>query len=124
VRSGNRARQDHRFGYQHRVLTMAHRVTAGYVTVETAVPGGRAQVDIPRGADLPPDVRREQVETLLQVGHIESTASHSNADDQSDGRDAFDKADLVRVAEAEGVPIDRRWGAVRIARAIREHRRC
>lgn len=48
----------------------AYIVTAGYVTVQTAVPGGRAQVDIPRGSVLPDDVPDEQVETLLRLGHI------------------------------------------------------
>ncbi|MEO3922704.1 hypothetical protein ABGB07_02295 [Micromonosporaceae bacterium B7E4] len=46
-------------------------VTAGYVTVETAVPGGRAAVDIPRGAELPDDVPDEQRAALLTQGHIE-----------------------------------------------------
>lgn len=46
-------------------------VTAGYVTVETAVPGGgRAMVDIPRGAPLPDDVPAEQRDTLLARGAI------------------------------------------------------
>lgn len=47
-----------------------YRVTAGYVTVETAVEGGRAQVDIPRGALLPEDVPQERVTALLGLGHI------------------------------------------------------
>jgi len=50
----------------------SYRVTAGYVTVETAVPGGRAQIDIPRGADLPGDVPAEQVDHLLRTGAIEA----------------------------------------------------
>jgi hypothetical protein len=41
-------------------------VTAGYVTVETAVPGGRAEVDVPRGAALPDDVPAEQRDLLLR----------------------------------------------------------
>ena len=45
-------------------------VTAGYVTVQTAVSGGRAAVDIPRGATLPDDVPAEQRETLLARGDI------------------------------------------------------
>lgn len=49
-------------------------VTAGYVTAETAVPGGRASVDIPRGALLPEDVPAETVESLLGLGRIEAIA--------------------------------------------------
>jgi len=48
-----------------------YRVVAGYVTVETAVPGGRAEIDIPRGALLPADVPAEQRERLLRLGAIE-----------------------------------------------------
>jgi hypothetical protein len=48
-----------------------YRVLAGYVTVETAVDGGRAQVDIPRGALLPDDVPQEQVIALLGLGRID-----------------------------------------------------
>lgn len=48
----------------------AYVVTAGYVTVETAVPGGRAAVDIPRGTDLPADVPAETVAALLGRGDI------------------------------------------------------
>jgi len=61
---------------------MAYRVTAGYVTVETKINerGSRAQVDIPRGADLPGDVPREQVETLLRLGRIEEVSDEATAD--------------------------------------------
>lgn len=45
-------------------------VGAGYVTVETAVPGGRARVDIPAGELLPDDVSAEDVELLLARGQI------------------------------------------------------
>jgi hypothetical protein len=50
---------------------MSYVVVAGYVTVETAVPGGRANVDIPRGRHLPDDVPAEQVETELRLGRVE-----------------------------------------------------
>ncbi|HEY9475629.1 MAG TPA: histone-like nucleoid-structuring protein Lsr2 [Mycobacteriales bacterium] len=49
----------------------AYKVAAGYVTVETAVPGGRAYVDIPRGELLPGDVPDDQVVVLLGRGHLE-----------------------------------------------------
>lgn len=45
-------------------------VTAAYVTIETAVAGGRAQVDIAHGTELPADVPAEQVATLLATGRI------------------------------------------------------
>lgn len=51
----------------------AHVVTAGYVSVETAVPGGRATVDIPAGQVLPADVPAEQVASLLAAGRITPT---------------------------------------------------
>ena len=57
----------------------SYRVTAGSVTVETAVPGGRAQVDIPRGADLPGDVPAEQFEQLLRTGAIEAMEPETEA---------------------------------------------
>lgn len=47
-------------------------VTAGYVTVETELPGGgRANVDVQRGKVLPADVPQAQVETELRLGTIE-----------------------------------------------------
>lgn len=50
-------------------------VTAGYVTVETELPGGgRAHVDIPRGQILPADVPQEQVEHELRLHTIEAVA--------------------------------------------------
>lgn len=56
---------------------MSWVVTAGYVTVETAVSGGRAQVDIPRGAPLPDDVPAEQRARLLELGQVaEVTVEH------------------------------------------------
>jgi len=60
---------------------MAHIVTAGYVTVETAVPGGRAHVDVPGGANLPADVPVEEVEALLRLGHITEADSPEVATD-------------------------------------------
>jgi hypothetical protein len=50
---------------------MTYIVTAGYVTVPTAVPGGRAWVDIPRGAEVPGDVPDEDIQRLLSLGHIQ-----------------------------------------------------
>ncbi len=44
---------------------MGYVVTAGFVTVETAVGGGRAEIDIPRGSPLPADVPAETVSRLL-----------------------------------------------------------
>jgi hypothetical protein len=53
----------------------AYRVTDGYVTVETAVGPGRAQVDILRGARVPDDVPAEQVAGLLRDGRIAEEAA-------------------------------------------------
>lgn len=59
---------------------MNYIVTAGYVTVETSVPGGRARIDIPRGAPLPGDVPAQDIERLLGLGHIAAAASESEPD--------------------------------------------
>lgn len=88
---------------------MGYRVSAGYVTVETAVPGGRAQIDIPRGASLPDDVPAEQVETLLAQGRIEAMAkvqpdvyeSPSATSDRPAARAS--KADWVEYAVSVGL---------------------
>lgn len=110
-----------------------YRVTAGYVTVETKIndKGARAQVDISRGADLPGDVPDEQIQTLLRLGNIEpadgaapveEAAAEVNEDVDADDLDELDKDALVKVAEEQGVGIDKRWSADKIAAAIREHR--
>lgn len=49
---------------------MADVVLAGYVTVETAVPGGRAWVDVPRGSMLPDDVPYELLAQLRAAGKV------------------------------------------------------
>lgn len=56
---------------------MGYQVTHGYVTVPTAIDGGRAHVDIRRGAVLPGDVPDEFVQALLARGHI---AEHESAE--------------------------------------------
>lgn len=48
----------------------AHRVVAGYVTVETAVPGGRARVDVARGCVLPGDVPDDETAALVAAGLV------------------------------------------------------
>jgi len=60
---------------------MGFVVTAGYVTVETAVPGGRAAIDIPRGTALPADVPAEQVKVLLDRGDIELVLTEPDGDE-------------------------------------------
>lgn len=52
---------------------MGYIVTAGYVTVQTAVGEGRAWVDVPRGAELPGDVPQEEIDRLAAAGHIEQS---------------------------------------------------
>lgn len=51
-------------------------VTAVFVTAETNVGPGRAQVDFPRGADLPGDVPKEQIDRLLGLGLIVDEADY------------------------------------------------
>lgn len=51
---------------------MAYVVTAGYVTVETELPGGRrAHVDVRRGETLPADVPQAQIDWELKLNTIE-----------------------------------------------------
>jgi hypothetical protein len=59
-------------------------VVAGYVTAPTAVPGGRAWIDIPRGTQLPGDVPAEVVETLLARGAIEQVSESSEVEPPHD----------------------------------------
>lgn len=54
-------------------------MTAGYVTVETAVPGGRARVDVHRGALLPDDVPAEDVDRCLALGQVEQVEASEPA---------------------------------------------
>lgn len=65
-------------------------VVAGRVTVTTEIKdGARADVDLYKGSTLPNDVPKEQVETLLRLGHVaerehkapakKSTASRSSS---------------------------------------------
>lgn len=56
---------------------MPYRVTAGYVTVEMDVPGGRARQDVRRGNLLPADVSAAEVRTLLERGDIEPVDDES-----------------------------------------------
>lgn len=63
---------------------MALIVRAGYVTVETAVPGGRAHIDIPAGQVLPDDVPAEQREQLLARGDV-FPALEAEPEDQGEG---------------------------------------
>lgn len=64
-----------------------HRVTAGYVTVETTIndAGGRAHVDISRGADLPADVPPAEVLALLRRGVIELVDEQDEHEGPDDG---------------------------------------
>ncbi len=57
-----------------------YRVVAGYVTAETEVDGGRAQIDIARGAVLPDDVPAEQLQALIASGAVEPVVDEPVAD--------------------------------------------
>lgn len=50
---------------------MRYRVTAGFVTVEMGIPGGRARQDVRRGALLPVDVSPAEGRSLLALGYVE-----------------------------------------------------
>ncbi|MEU0081371.1 hypothetical protein ABZY58_26015 [Micromonospora tulbaghiae] len=60
-------------------------VTAGYVTVETQVGAGRAQVDLPHGAPLPDDVPDEQRQRLLDAGAIGLRDGDTDASAETEG---------------------------------------
>lgn len=97
---------------------MAYRVTAGGVTAETNVGPGRARVDFARGAILPADVPAEDLQRLLQVGHVEEVDPDGAGVDEdgdgvpegsarqvlewvdaADGEDRLERARLAREAE-------------------------
>lgn len=105
---------------------MAYRVLAGYVSAETKVEsGGRAAIDIPRGAVLPDDVPAEQVERFLAHGHVEHHEVVEPAGEvepgEGDGLDGLDKDALLALAKEQGVEVDSRWGVKRIAAAVKEN---
>jgi hypothetical protein len=54
---------------------MGYRVVAAFVTATTAVTGGRAAVDLPRGMVLPGDVPEEELRRLLSDGAVEAVAA-------------------------------------------------
>lgn len=64
-----------------------HRVTHGFVTVQTAVTpdGARAWVDVVPGALLPEDVLADQVAALLGQGRIEAVDEPGTQDPPGDG---------------------------------------
>lgn len=62
---------------------MTYRVTAGYVTVTTAVGPGRALIDIPRGEHVPGDVPAEEIERLLTLGHVAAVPADEPAEEPS-----------------------------------------
>jgi hypothetical protein len=99
-----------------------HRVTAGYVTVETAVAGGRANVDVPRGSLLPPDVPQAQIDHELSLGTIveeyaDVTESPSDQDGggsagdsgAGDGDDGQDDVKLPEVPAGMSVSATQEW---------------
>jgi hypothetical protein len=56
---------------------MGWRVTAAFVTATTQVDGGRAAVDILRGAVLPGDVPVEEMQRFLDAGAVEPDGAGS-----------------------------------------------
>jgi hypothetical protein len=59
---------------------MGYRVVDGRIEVTTAVPGGRATVDLFAGADVPDDVPEEQLAALLATGRIEPEPTEAEAE--------------------------------------------
>lgn len=82
-----------------------YRVTAGYVTATTAVPGGgRASIDIPRGAQLPGDVPAEEVERLLRLGYIEPAMPPVRVEPGQPSADVATPVPTGEVVAVEQVP--------------------
>jgi len=67
-----------------------YRVTAGKVTVETAVGPGRALIDIFQGNILPADVPQEQIDTELRLGTIEEVMAEKSAPSTTDSDGSTD----------------------------------
>lgn len=94
-------------------------VAAGYVTVETAVPGGRARVDIRQGARLPEDVAQEDLDRCVRLGQIKP----DDPPEPPAGQDAPDLLAGLRAEAAElGVKVHPRVKAETLARKIAEAR--
>lgn len=108
---------------------MSYTVVAGYVTVQTKLEKGRAYIDIPRGDVVPADVPEAETEWLLRLGYIEETDPKPEPDPEPDPEpgegeelDGLEKDDLLKIASDEDIEVDKRWGAEKLAAAIREHR--
>lgn len=90
---------------------MEYQVTAGYVTVPTAVEGGGvAHVDIARGEVLPADVPDDHVQVLLGRGHIAPVDKFDEVEGdeiEGDGSgDALPPIDPEAQEELEVGPVD------------------
>jgi len=94
-----------------------HRVTAGHVTVEAAVPGGRAHVDVFRGELVPLDVPQEQVDTELRLGTIEPV----EVDDEPQSSDVDEggpvEPQAIQVPEGMSVATTLEWVGENVERA-------
>lgn len=89
----------------------AYVVTAGYVTVETAVPGGRASIDIPRGAILPDDVPAETVARALTLGDV------APVDEPEPEQDVMPDGPIPAVLAWVGDDLDRAQAALDVEEA-------
>lgn len=85
---------------------MRYVVKAGYVSAETQVTaaGGRAMVDIPRGAVLPDDVPDEQIESFLARGLIAYDGDGEAPVKPKGGRRPRSKGKATDKAAADDLP--------------------
>jgi hypothetical protein len=86
-----------------------HRVTAGHVTVETAVPGGRAHVDVFRGELVPLDVPQEQVDTELRLGTIEPVEVDDEPSSSDVDEEKLVEPPAIQVPEGMSVATTLEW---------------
>lgn len=85
-------------------------VTAGYVTVETELPGGgRAHVDVRRGELLPDDVPDAQVEHELGLRTIEAVDEPKPATPTAAVTPPGDPADPAALPDGLSVPGTLEW---------------
>ena len=97
---------------------LRHRVTAGHVTVETAVPCGRALIDIARGELVPLDVLQEQIDHELNLGQIEPVeVDESEPSNEDDDEGDEQSSESLVVPEKMSVPTTLEWVGVDLAKA-------
>lgn len=102
---------------------MGYEVTAGFVTVTTAVSGGRAAVDVAKGQLLPADVPDAEVQTLLDRGDVASVDEPDPEpfEDTKTDPEAVPAGSTATVLEWVGSDVDRARRALEVEQAEVAH---